>query len=338
MRYLNTVYVRDHRARVRHRHGSLLVSSPDGSQRVPLEAIDAVVLLGGAQVTTQALEACVRRGVRVTALQMSGAVRFVVSNSTGGNVHLRASLYRAISDEAHSLALSKAIVAAKLQNSRKVVDRWARDEKDPAEADRLAARATQIWERVSRLADADTANHVRGIEGDAARTYFGAVAQVVSKSDFEFSMRTRRPPRDPVNAMLGFCYGLLVTEFIGAVESVGLDYQMGFFHRPRSGRPSLALDLAEELRALTDRFVVSLIRRRQVGPDSFVEMPGGGVYLSDEGRTSLIKAWEDHKETEIYHGVSGRQVGRWALPSVQATLLARHLRGDLPAYPPFVMP
>ena len=338
MRYLNTVYVRDHRARVRHRHGSLLVSSPDGSQRIPLEAIDAVVMFGGAQVTTQALEACVRRGVRVTALQMSGAVRFVVSNATGGNVHLRASLYRAISDEAHSLALSKAIVAAKLQNSRKVVDRWARDEKDPDEADRLAARATQIWERVSRLADADTANHVRGIEGDAARTYFGAVAQVVSKSDIGFSKRTRRPPRDPVNAMLGFCYGLLVTEFIGAVESVGLDYQMGFFHRPRSGRPSLALDLAEELRALTDRFVVSLVRRRQVGPDSFVEMPGGGVYLSDEGRTSLIKAWEDHKETEIYHGVSDRQVGRWALPSVQATLLARHLRGDLPAYPPFVMP
>ena len=189
MRYLNTVYVRDHRARVRHRHGSLLVSSPDGSQRIPLEAIDAVVLLGGAQVTTQALEACVRRGVRVTALQMSGAVRFVVSNSTGGNVHLRASLYRAISDEAHSLALSKAIVAAKLQNSRKVVDRWARDEKDPAEADRLAARATQIWERVSRLADADTANHVRGIEGDAARTYFGAVAQVVSKTEYCSQLR-----------------------------------------------------------------------------------------------------------------------------------------------------
>ena len=170
------------------------MSSPDGSQRIPLEAIDAVVMFGGAQITTQALEACVRRGVRVTALRMSGALRFIVSDSTGGNVHLRTSLCRAISDEAHSLALSKAIVAAKLQNSRKVVARWARDEKDPVEADRLAARAAQIWERVSRLADADTANHVRGIEGDAAETYFGAVAQVVSKSDIGFSKRTRRPP------------------------------------------------------------------------------------------------------------------------------------------------
>ena len=119
----------------------------------------------------------------------------------------------------------------------------------------------------------------------------------------------------------------LVTEFIGAAESVGLDYQMGFLHRPRSGRPSLALDLAEELRALTDRFVVSLVRRRQVNPDSFVRTPGGGVYMSDEGRTSLIKAWESHREVEIYHRISDRKIGRWALPSIQATLLARHLRG-----------
>ena len=130
MRYLSTVYVRDHRARVRHRRGSLLVSSPESSQRIPLEAIDTVVMLGSAQITTQALEACVRRGVRVTALQMSGAVRFVVGGSTGGNVHLRISLHRAVTDDVHSLVLSKAIVAAKLQNSRKVVDRWSRDEKD----------------------------------------------------------------------------------------------------------------------------------------------------------------------------------------------------------------
>ena len=338
MRYLSTVYVRNHRARVQHRRGSLLVSSPEGSQRIPLEAIDALVVLGGAQITTQALDACVRRGIRVAALQMSGAIRFVVNGATSGNVHLRTALFRAAMDDAGSLALSKVIVAAKLQNSRKVVDRWSRDEKSAGEGDRLAVRGAQIRARIARLADADTADRVRGIEGDAARIYFRAVGQVVASSDLEFSVRTRRPPRDPVNAMLGFCYGLLVTECIGAAESVGLDYQMGFFHRPRAGRPSLALDLAEELRALTDRFVVSLIRRRQVGADSFVHMPGGGVYLSDDGRIRLIKAWEEHKEAEIHHQLFGRPIGRWALPSVQATLLARHLRGDLPAYPPFVLP
>ena len=337
MRYLNTVYVRGHRAHIKHRRGSLLVSSPEGDQRVPLEAIDSVVMLGGGQVTSQALEACVRRGVRVSALRMSGSVRFIVGGATGGNVHLRTAQHRAVMDDAHALDLSKSIVAAKLQNSRRVVDRWARDEKDPEGSVRLAARAQQILDRIPRLAEAETSDHVRGVEGDAARVYFGALAQVVSKNNLGFFARIRRPPRDPVNAMLGFCYGLLVSELIGAIESAGLDYQMGFFHRPRSGRPSLALDLAEELRPLTDRFVVSLIRRRQVNSDSFATTPGGAVYLSDEGRTDLIKVWEAHKDIELHHRIADRRVGRWALPSVQATLLARHLRGDLPAYPPFVL-
>ena len=227
--------------------------SPDGSQRVPLEAIDSLVVLGGAQVTTQALEACVRRGIRVAALHRSGAVRFLVSGATNGNIHLRTALFEAVMDESRSLELSRTIVAAKLQNSRKVVGRWSRDERDTVESKRLADRSEQIRQRIARLAGAVTGDSVRGIEGDAARIYFRAVEQVVAPAKLGFSSRSRRPPRDPVNAMLSFCYGLLVTECCGALESVGLDFQMGFFHRPRAGRPSLALDLAEELRALTDR-------------------------------------------------------------------------------------
>lgn len=338
MRYLSTAYVRDHRARVGHRRGSLVVKTPDGSQKIPLEAIDAVVLLGAAQVTSQALAACVRRGVRVTSLYLSGAVRFIVGPKTGGNVHLRSALCRAVMDADHALAISKAIVAAKIQSSRRVVARWSRDERDPSRRDDLTRRATQLGDRIPRVARADSPNLLRGIEGDAARIYFKAVGHALAETRLPFTGRSRRPPRDPVNAMLGFAYGLLVTECVGAIESVGLDYQMGIFHRPRSGRPSLALDLTEELRALTDRFVVSLVRRRQIKPDDFLSMPGGGVYLNDDGRTKLIRAWERHKETEIHHEVTGKKVGRWAIPSVQATLLARHLRGDLPAYAPFVLP
>ena len=338
MRHLSTAYIRNHRARVQHRRGALIVRSPEGSERIPLEAVDALIVLGGAQITTQALDACVRRGVRVAALGMGGALRFAVSGPTSGNVHLRIALFGAAMDNAHALALAKSTVAAKLQNSRAVVSRWSRDAPDAATGEHLAARSNAIRERIARLSTVDTADRVRGIEGDAARIYFRALAEAVAACGLGFSARTRRPPRDPINALLGFCYGLLVTECVGALEGVGLDYQMGFFHRPRAGRPSLALDLAEELRAVTDRFVVSFVRRRQIGADGFVQMPGGAVYLSDEGRTSLIEAWERHKEGEIHHQLLRRPVGRWALPSVQATLLARHLRGDLPDYAPFVLP
>ena len=172
-------------------------------------------------------------------------------------MHLRRSLYRAILDEGHSLELSRAAVAAKLQTSGKVADRWARDERDARTAERLNSGAKALLARIPRVAEAQTPNHVRGAEGDAARVYFGGVRQVLARSDFEFAGRIRRPPRDPVNALLGFCYGLMLTEFIGALEALGLDYQMGFFHRPRSGTPSLGLDLAEELRPVTAWFVVS---------------------------------------------------------------------------------
>jgi len=336
MRYLNTAYVRNHRARISHRRGALLVTSPGDSQRIPLEAVDALIIIGGAQITTQALDACVARGLRVAALRANGAIRFVVSGATGGNVHLRLAQYRAATDDAATLAIARAIVAAKLQNSRKVVGRWARDAQDTTSAEWLAQRATWIHQRVARLDAALTADQVRGVEGDAARLYFGAIGHVLAPGEFRFSTRTRRPPRDPVNAILGFCYAMLTTECIGAAQSVGLDHQIGFLHHPRAGRPSLALDLAEEFRALTDRFVVSRIRRGQVKSGDFVETPGGGVYLNDEGRNRLLAAWEDHKNTELHHGLLDRPVGRWALPTVQATLLARHLRGDLSAYPPFV--
>ena len=337
MRYLNTLYVRNHQARVRHRSGSLLVSSPEGKQKVPLEAVDALVLMGSAQITTQTLDACVQRGVRVAALKKSGSIRFTINGTTGGNIHLRSALFAAATVPSKSLELAKTTVAAKLANSGMVVSRWSRDSKSKVDSERLANRCEMIRERIPRLSEAATSDHVRGLEGDAARIYFRAVGEVLASSPLQFSARTRRPPRDPVNAMLGFCYGLLVTECIGALESVGLDYQMGFFHRPRAGRPSLALDLAEEFRALTDRFVVALARRQQVGPEQFTQTPGGGVYLTDEGRRQILTLWEEHKNREIQHKLLERPVERWALPSVQSTLLARHLRGDLPDYPPFVL-
>ena len=338
MRYLNTVYVRDLQARIGHRRGSLLVKQESGTTRIPLAGIDAVVLLGSGQITSDALAACVRRDVRVASLRRSGALRFVVGGPMSGNVHLRMAQHAAVLSDEHSLAIARAVVAAKVQSSRKMLLRWSREAKSPNHRQRLQRRAEMLAERISRVHSTDSGHHLRGLEGDAARIYFRGLGQHLENTGLRFSARTRRPPRDPVNALMSFCYGLLTAELVGSINAVGLDHQLGFLHRPRAGRPSLALDLAEELRPLTDRFAVALLMHRQLGAGQFVRTPGGAVYLTDDGRDTVLKSWEAHKETPIPHGILRRPVERWALPTVQATLLARHLRGDIDLYPPFVSP
>lgn len=330
--------MREHQAKVRHRRGSLLVTQKSKSARVPLAGIDAVVLLGSGQVTSDALAACVRRGVRVASLYRSGRLRFAVGGPKSGNVHLRLAQYAAVISEDHSLAIGRSVIAAKLQSSRKILLRWSRDAKDSHRKQRLQQKAEMIAERITRIPTAKSGDHLRGLEGDSARIYFRCLGQHVADTGLRFVARTRRPPRDPVNCLMSFSYGLLVSELVGSIDAVGLDHQLGFLHRPRAGRPSLALDLAEEFRPLTDRFSVALIKRRQLGAVHFTRTPGGAVYLSDEGRTSVVKSWESHKKLLMHHKVLRRPVERWALPTVQATLMARHLRGDLPVYPPFVLP
>lgn len=336
MRHLNTVYIGEHRAKVTRSKGSLVISKESGKTKLPLEAIDAVTILGGASMTLDAVAACVERGVRVAVLRRSGAVRWMATGPTTGNVALRRAQHRRSDSRTDRLALNRHLVAGKLQNSLRIVRRWARDAGTERRS-RIEDRADLIAERIGRLASSPTDDHVRGIEGDAARAHFACLGIVLDGTGFPFVARTRRPPRDPVNALLGFGYGLLITELVGAAESVGLDPQIGFLHGDRAGRPALALDLAEEFRPLTDRFVVSALRRRQFSLDDFEVSPGGGTYLTDDGRSTFLRFWEEHKSDEFHHRVLGRSVERWALPGVQATLLARHLRGDLSVYPPFVV-
>ncbi|MYA38789.1 MAG: CRISPR-associated endonuclease Cas1 [Gammaproteobacteria bacterium] len=336
MRYLNSVYIRDYKARVGYRRGSLVVTGMEGKQRIGIEAIDAVIMFAG-QITTDALAQLVRRRVRIAALTRGGRIRFIVSGPTSGNVHLRQAQHRAADDVGTTLQITRNIVAAKLQNSRRVIARWGRDYPQPAIREDLRTRSEQLGGRVTEIANADSAHMLRGIEGDAGRLHFGAVRKVLSFEELQFTTRNRRPPRDPVNALLGMCYALLVTEATGAAETVGLDPQIGFFHRARSGRASLSLDLVEEFRPLVDRFVVGIVRRKQIGVADFTFTAGGACYLTDSGRDRLLKLWEKHKDTEFQHDVLGRPVSRWALPTVQATLMARHLRGDLPGYPPFLL-
>jgi CRISPR-associated protein Cas1 len=332
-----TLYVTDHRARLRIRHGTLLVEQPSSSRRVPIEALEAVILTGRADITNDAIGELVRRSVRIAALSRAGRLRFVIGGPTSGNVHLRLAQFEAAIDPAHSAAISRWIVAGKLQNCRRLVQRWSWDA-SPEDRVFMERQASAIADRISDLTGTVSGDKIRGIEGDGSRRYFRCLARHLDTGDevMNFEHRSRRPPRDPANALLSFTYGLILAEIVGALDAVGLDPQVGFLHRPRSGRPGLALDLLEELRpAVADRFSIAVLSRRQLRREHF-QVVGAGYYLTDEGRTEMFQLYETYRGAEVEHPVLSRRVGRWMLPTVQATLLARYLRGGVPGYPPFV--
>lgn len=339
MRVMSTLHVRDHYAKVGLQKQALVVTAGCAKTRVPLETLDGVILLGGAQVTTDAIAACVKRGVRLSSLQRNGRLRFSAGGTVGGNVHLRVAQVVAATDPEHVAALARWFVAGKLQNYRRLLLRWSWDAEGIRRGN-LNQQADVVAERVGALVGVTNGDRIRGIEGDATRRYFKGLASQLASTGTRlyFSGRNRRPPRDPVNALLSFTYGLVLTELVGALDAVGLDPQVGYLHGLRSGRPALALDLLEEFRpAVADRLAVRMIARHQVRAEHFLVTPGGACYLTDEGRGHVLNAYEAFKEEETPHRLLGRNVPRWSLPAVQATLLARHLRGDIPAYPPFVL-
>jgi CRISPR-associated protein Cas1 len=284
------------------------------------------------------MAACVASRVRLASLRASGKVRFAVGGGQSGNVQLRLAQYRAAEDPGRSLDLARWLVAGKLQNARRMLQRWSWDAR-PRERRRLERLQDAIAKRIARLPLATSGDSVRGFEGEGSRLYFQGLRTHLTSTrcGLAFEARSRRPPRDPVNAALSFAYGLLLSEVTGALEAVGLDPQVGFLHGVRSGRPSLGLDLLEELRPVfADRFVVALLTRRMLTADDFTETPGGACYLSDVARRKFLDAYEEFKSEPVLHPLLEREVPRGGVPVVQAILLARHLRGDLPAYPPFV--
>lgn len=337
MRVTGTLYVTDHRAHVRLRKGTILVEQPSGWQRVPIESLDGLVLTGRAEITNDAIGELVRRGIRIAALSKSGKLRFAIGGPVSGNVHLRIAQHAQAQDGPAAARVARWLVAGKLQNCRRSMQRWLWD---AAGSSRwiIDREIVALAERIAGLGESLDGDRIRGIEGDGTRRYFKCLGLHLSHGDLglSFERRSRRPPRDPVNALLSFMYGVVLTELVGALDAVGLDPQIGFLHRPRSGRPSLALDLLEEFRpSIADRFAVGLLMRRQVRVEHF-EVVAGAHYLNERGRALVLGLYEDYRNEEVAHPVLARSVGRWALPTVQATLLARYLRGDLPVYPPFI--
>lgn len=339
MNLVNSLYISEHGAKIGVEKGAITVWLPEqGKTRVPMAGIERITLLGRASISNEAMARCTQAGIRIVAMHASGRFRFAVGGPSGGNVLLRVEQLRAFDQDERGLPIAQSIVAGKIQNSAQLVQRWLW-ESSGSSRELLARELAALNERAQRVRVATDFDTVRGIEGDAARQYFKAMGHYLStvSSQFTFDRRSRRPPRDPMNALLSFGYGLLTTELIGAIEAVGLDHQIGFLHRLRPGRPSLALDLVEEFRSpLVDRFVVRCISRRQIRLEHLTQLPGGAWRLSDEGRRKYLGLWDEAKETPHPHLLLDREVPRWALPQVQATLLARHLRGDIGAYPPWI--
>jgi CRISPR-associated protein Cas1 len=281
---------------------------------------------------------CAANGVHISFLTENGRFLARVHGPVSGNVLLRRTQHRLADDPGARADLARLFVLGKVANTRAVLNRSARDRPNTPAAAALREASTQLAGCLESLRRTDSTETIRGIEGQAAQLYFGAFSNLITNTHaaFRFNGRNRRPPKDPVNALLSFFYVLLAHDIQAALEGVGLDPAVGFLHALRPGRPSLALDLLEELRpSLADRLALTLINRSQLRPSDFTSDPAGGIRLSDEARRTVLKAYQDRKRDEITHPFLGEKVPIGLIPHAQALLLARHLRGDLDPYPPF---
>jgi CRISP-associated protein Cas1 len=308
-------------------------------RRVPLLRLSGIVIFGRVTMTPFLIQRCAEDGRSLVWLDRNGRFKARVQGPTRGNVLLRRAQHLALSDVEHTIGIARQMVAAKVQNCRLLLMRASRDASDGDAREQLTRAADHLATVLGRLHSCGDLDSVRGCEGEAARDYFAAMRLMVrvDPDDFAPAGRTRRPPRDPMNALLSFLYALLRSECASALEAIGLDPQIGYLHALRSGRPALALDLMEELRpVVADRLALKLVNRRQLNRRDFEKLPGGAVVLTEEGRKTVIRAYQARKSEELHHRVIQQSVPLGLVPHVQARLLARHLRGDLAHYPPFL--
>lgn len=336
---LNTLYVLTDGAYLHLESDTVrVVIEGETKLRVPLVRLGSIVVFGAVSVSPFLIHRCADDGRSIVWMTRNGRFKARVEGSTRGNVLLRRAQQMALDVPGWPARIARSMVAAKVQNSRMVLLRAAR-EADGQASDELGTAAKRLADILTRLGNLDAIDLIRGAEGEAARTYFGVFGWLVRTENAAFVLdtRSRRPPRDRVNALLSFLYALVRQECVSALEGVGLDPQVGYLHALRPGRPALALDLMEELRPLVaDRLALTLINRRQLSATHFEETLGGAVRLTDEGRRTVLSAYQERKKKELSHRLLQQKLPLGMVPHVQARLLARHLRGDIADYPAYL--
>jgi len=335
---LNTLYVTTQGTYL-HQEGETVVASVERQDvlRLPIHTLAGIVCFGQVSCSPPLLGLCGERGVHVSFLTERGKFLARVTGPVSGNVLLRREQVRRSEDPAAACDLARSFVLGKLANSRTVLQRTQRDHGPDPVITHSVDTVADVIRRVQRAADTET---LRGLEGEAANAYFTAFDGMILSQKDVFSMRTRsrRPPLDPLNALISFLYTILAHDCEAALESVGLDPQIGFLHALRPGRPSLALDLMEEFRTiLADRVALSLINLNQITGKGFEATESGAVVMDNETRKTVLQTWQKKKQEPIQHPFLDEKVEIGLLPYAQALLLARHLRGDLDAYPPFLL-
>lgn len=308
--------------------------------RVPLHHIGGIVVFGDVLVSPALIARCAAQGITITLLDRNGRFTARVEGPVSGNILLRRAQHDALLDDAKALGLARSFVAGKLRNSRTLLQRGARESTDEEDRQVLSAAVQKFDASLRAAAVVGNMDALRGVEGEAARNYFSALNAVLkpaTREHFGLAGRHRRPPRDRMNALLSYLYTLLTHDCRSALESVGLDPQAGYLHVLRPGRPALALDMVEEFRSvLADRMALTLVNRGQLKHGDFRITEGGGVLLADDARRAISVAWQERKKDTLTHPLLDTQVPIGILPMIQARLLARTLRGDVPAYLPFV--
>jgi len=342
-RQLNTLYVTTEGAWLK-KDGANIVMQVDRAERarLPAHMLESLVCIGRVLVSPPLLGYCAEQGISVCYLTENGRFLARVEGPVSGNVLLRREQYRRSDDRPRCAAIVRNLLLGKVHNQRAVVSRALRDhgsdmdESSRAALSRASKHLRHILDKLLRESDLDV---LRGLEGDAAQGYFGVFDKLLRTDGpvLRFNGRRRRPPTDPVNAMLSFLYTLLTHDCRSALETVGLDPAVGFLHRDRPGRPSLALDLIEEFRPLlADRLALSMLNRKQLSERHFVTLDNGAVSLKEDARKTVLTAYQDRKREELRHPFLDERLPIGLFPAIQAQLLARHLRGDLEAYPPFL--